>query len=92
MAEKYAEKTAPKQEERLLPAIRREEADLHTSLDILARTAGHRNTHSESTYSDVKAADLGMRVARNAQPYVSEGTTPLRERFARLLDAVERSA
>ena len=73
---------------RTLPAITLEQAELHGTVDVLARTAGHGKVSTDATYADVQKADLGMRVARNAQPYVSEGAASLQERFTRLLNSI----
>ncbi len=92
MAETFKEKEAPKAAERLLPTIKREQAEVYAPLDTLARCAGHLRLASESArLGNSKAvikADTDMRIARNVSALRLEGSTPVAERFLRLFDRV----
>ncbi len=84
-------KEEPKALEARLPTIRREE-ELHSPIDALGRCAAHLRIPAEQTRAGegmaVARAGLDMRVARNVSDLRLEGSTPLPERFRRMLDSL----
>ncbi|MCI0503867.1 hypothetical protein L0Y65_04095 [Candidatus Micrarchaeota archaeon] len=92
MAETFREREAPKAQERVLPAIRREEREQHTPIDVLGRSAVHMRTPAQLTRPGaeraVARADFDMRVARNVSELRLEGSTPLPERFLKMLEGL----
>ena len=93
MAQAFGEKEAarpPEKSERILPAIRREEREQHSPIEILSRSAAHMRITSETarvgTERAVAKADLDMRVARNVSALRLEGSTPLASRFLMMLE------
>jgi hypothetical protein len=92
MVETFREREAPKRAVVTLPAIRREERELYPPIDALGRGATHiRIPHELTRPGNAKAvsrADLDMRIARNVSELRFEGSTPLPERFLRLLEGL----
>jgi len=92
MAETFREKEAQRPAERLLPAIRREEGELHSALDSIGRSARHLRIPNESTRPGqekaIARADFDMRVARNVSELRLEGSAPLHERLLRMLQGI----
>jgi len=89
MAGMFKEKETPK--ERLLPSVSRAE-EFCSPIDTLAIGAVHSRLRSESTYvGSARAAakaDSNMAIARNVSALKLEGSTPVRERFRQLLNAL----
>ncbi len=92
MAETFREREMQRRPQAQLPAIRREEREPHTVLDALGRSADHLRTPAEMTRPGgaeaVYRAGMRMRIARNVSDMRLEGSTPISERFMRLLDAI----
>ncbi len=68
--------------------IKRGSAELHTPIDALGTCSMNMRIPSEGTYHSVMTADFKMRVAANVQQFMLEGTTPLPERFVKMLQSV----
>jgi len=88
MAGMFKEKETPK--ERLLPSVSRAE-EFHGPIDSLGRSASHIRLTGESTHAGGAAvikADRDMAIARNVSALKLEGSTPVRERFKQLLNAL----
>jgi hypothetical protein len=92
MAETFREKEAVKPPERVMPTIRRDEREQHTPIDVLGRSALHMRTPAELTRPGgeraLARADLDMRLARNVSLLRMEGSTPLPERFLKMLEGL----
>ncbi len=94
MAESFAEKKAAevsplkKAPELVSQVIRRGPAELHTPIDALSICSENMRIQSEGTYHSVSTADSKMRIAANVQQFVQEGTTPVHERFMKMLQSV----
>ena len=91
MAEIFREREQAKPQERLLPSIQREQREFHSPLDSLSRVSIHLRIPAETTRrgsSGIQKTDLDMRIARNSHALRMEGSTPLHERFLRMIEAV----
>ena len=92
MAGTFLKREEKKPAESLLPSIRREGRELHSPIDAIGRSAAHMRIPAEQTRSGngkaVARADFDMRVARNVSVLRMDGSTPLPERFIRMLDAI----
>jgi hypothetical protein len=96
MAETFAERKAvavvPKVEVQELSSrvIKRGPAEVHVALDSLSSAATNREIgrHSEGTHHSVAKAAQAARIAGNVQAHLQEGTTPLNERFIKMLQSL----
>lgn len=92
MAEILRERAPVRPVESRLPSIRREERELHSPIDALGRSAVHLRTPHEAVRQGgataIARASLDMRVARNVSDLRLEGSTPMGERFLRLLQSL----
>ena len=70
--------------------IKRGPAEVHGALDSLSAAAMNREIgrHSEGTHHSVIKAAQATRIAGNVQTHLQEGTTPLNERFIKMLQCV----
>jgi|GEM_PF-6822744 len=68
--------------------IKRGPAELHTPIDALGTCSMNMRIPTEGTYHSVDTAAQKMRFASNAQQFMQEGTTPLPERFIKMLQSV----
>jgi hypothetical protein len=89
-AEKKAAVVSPveKAPELVSQVIKRGPAELHSPIDALGECSKNMRTPSEGTYHSVSTADSKMRIASNVQQFMQEGTTPLPERFVKMLQSV----
>jgi len=92
MAETILRKEEQKAVDVRLPTIRRGERELHSPIDSMGRGAVHFRTPAELTRPGAERAlaraDFDMRVARNVSELRLAGSTPLPERFRRILDSI----
>jgi hypothetical protein len=92
MVEIRKEMETPAPVRRQLPTIQRDGMEFHTPIDTLSRSATHLRTPAENTRQGGSRAmarsDFDMRVARNVSEMRLEGSTPLHERFLRLLSSI----
>jgi hypothetical protein len=79
---------AEERKKAVMPAIRREQPELHSPIDMLSRVATNLRIPSEGTYSNMGEAGLMSRIAANVQSFMQEGSVPLHTRFARMLESV----
>jgi hypothetical protein len=96
MAETFAERKTvailptEKAPELASRVIKRGPAEVHGALDSLSAAATNREIgrHSESTHHSVAKAAHATRLAGNVQVHLREGTTPLNERFIKMLQSL----
>ena len=79
---------AEERKKAVMPAIRREQPELHGAIDTLSRGAAHLHTPPDGTYRSVEEAGKMTRILANIQTFLQEGSAPLHTRFARMLESL----
>lgn len=89
MAEKLREQPI---EQKIVPTIRREQREIHSPLDTLGRSSENLRIPAEQTRPGgpraIAKSDRDMVVAKNVSELRLEGSSPIQERFLRLLESL----
>ncbi len=67
--------------------ISRGPTEIHNPIDVMCNASEHSRIR-EGTHRTIAEADRSMRILRNVQECLPEGSAPLSERFGRLLQSI----